>query len=262
MTEQTIRFDDGAAYEQMMGIWSGYAGGIFLDWVAPPAGLRWIDVGCGNGAFTELVAERCAPVEIQGIDPSEGQLSFARTRPGARIAEFRLGDAMALPFPEDRFDAAVMALVIVFVPDPAKGLAEMVRVVRPGGTIAAYMWDMMGGGFPLEPMLVEIRAMGLTPPRPPQMEISRMDALRELWTEGGLEDVATREIAVQRTYASFEDFWRINANSPSLSALIAGMSPGDIDTLKIRVRAHLSEDTAGRILYGARAHAVKGRVSG
>ncbi|NKB17773.1 MAG: methyltransferase domain-containing protein, partial [Pseudanabaena sp. CRU_2_10] len=111
MTEQTIRFDDGAAYEQMMGIWSRYAGGIFLDWVAPPPGLRWIDVGCGNGAFTELIAERCAPVEIQGIDPSEGQLSFARTRPGARIAEFRLGDAMALPFPDDRFDAAVMALV-------------------------------------------------------------------------------------------------------------------------------------------------------
>jgi SAM-dependent methyltransferase len=201
-------------------------------------------------------------VEVQRIDPSEGQLSFARTRPGARIAEFRLGDAMALPFLDDRFDAAVMALVIVFVPDPAKGLAEMVRVVRPGGTIAAYMWDMMGGGFPLDPMLVEIRAMGLTPPRPPQMEISRMDALRELWIEGGLEDVETREIAVQRTYASFEDFWRVNASSPSLSALIAGMAPGDIDTLKIRVRAQLSEDTTGRILYGARAHAVKGCVPG
>ena len=148
MAEQTIRFDDGAAYEQMMGIWSRSAGEIFLDWLAPPSGLRWIDVGCGNGAFTELLVERCAPAEVQGIDPSEGQLAFARTRPASRVAEFRQGDAMALPFPADRFDAAVMALVLVFVPDPAKGVAEMVRVVSPGGIVAAYMWDMLGAAFP------------------------------------------------------------------------------------------------------------------
>ena len=125
MVEQKIRFDDGAAYEQMMGIWSRSAGEIFLGWLAPLPGLRWIDVGCGNGAFTQLLVERCAPAEVQGIDPSEGQLAFARTRSTSRVAEFRQGDAMALPFPADRFDAAVMALVLVFVPDPAKGIAEM-----------------------------------------------------------------------------------------------------------------------------------------
>ena len=160
MVEQKIRFDDGAAYEQMMGIWSRFAGEIFLDWLAPPSGLRWIDVGCGNGAFTQLLVERCAPAEVQGIDPSEGQLAFARTRSTSRVAEFRQGDAMALPFPADRFDAAVMALVLIFVPDPAKGIAEMARVVRPGGTVATYMWDMLGGGFPIDPILVEMRAMG------------------------------------------------------------------------------------------------------
>jgi ubiquinone/menaquinone biosynthesis C-methylase UbiE len=72
MAERKLRFDDGAAYEQMMGIWSRYAGTIFLDWLSPPPGLRWIDVGCGSGAFTELLVERCAPAEVQGIDPSEG----------------------------------------------------------------------------------------------------------------------------------------------------------------------------------------------
>ena len=99
MAEQKIRFDDGAAYEQMMGIWSRFAGEIFLDWLAPPPGWRWIDVGCGSGAFTELLVERCAPGEVLGIDPSEGQLAFARARPASRAAEFRQGDAMALPFP-------------------------------------------------------------------------------------------------------------------------------------------------------------------
>src|SRR6187401_679674 len=81
MEVQTLRFDHGADYEQMMGLWSRSAGEIFLDWFAPPLGLRWIDIGCGNGAFTELLFERCRPAEVQGIDPSEGQLAFARTRP-------------------------------------------------------------------------------------------------------------------------------------------------------------------------------------
>src|ERR1700675_1503690 len=182
MAEHQIRFEDGAGYERMMGVWSRSAGNVFLDWLKPSPGLRWIDVGCGNGAFTELLVERCAPAEVQGIDPSEGQLAFARTRPAARVAQFRQGGAMALPFTEDKFDAAVMALVIFFVPDPAKGVAEMVRVVCPGGTVAAYAWDMLGGGFPLEPIRAEMRAMGVSLLTPPSADASRMEALRDLWT--------------------------------------------------------------------------------
>lgn len=115
---------DGAAYERYMGKWSQLAGENFLDWLAPNAGLRWLDVGCGNGAFTEMLAERCEPVSVQGLDPSEEQLAFARTRPASHIAEFRKGDAMALPYPEDSFDAAVMPLVIFFVPDPRPGISS------------------------------------------------------------------------------------------------------------------------------------------
>ncbi len=262
MAEQQIRFDDGAAYEQMMGTWSRLAGGVFLDWLAPPSGLRWIDVGCGNGAFTELLVERCAPVEVQGIDPSEGQLAFARTRPTARPAEFHLGDAMALPFAPDSFDAAVMALVIFFLPDPAKGIAEMVRVVRPGGLVATYAWDMLGGGFPQEPILVEMRAMGLNPARPPQMGASRMDALQALWTGAGLEGVETREITVQRTFADFDDFWATNLKSPAIGAAVGAMTSGDAEMLKTRVRLRLQADPQGRVKCDARAHAIRGRLPG
>src|SRR5512139_1347115 len=232
MAEQKIHFNDSAAYEQMMGIWSRFAGEIFLDWLVPPPGLRWIDVGCGNGAFTQLLVERCAPVEVQGIDPSEEQLAFARTRLTSRAAEFRRGDAMELPFPPDRFDAAVMALVLVFVPDPAKGIAEMIRVVRPGGTVAAYMWDMLGGGFPLDPIHIEIRSMGLAPPRPPQMDASRMEALQGLWKGAGLEAVETREITVHRTFTNFDDFWTTNLKSPALGPVVAAMASEDVETLK------------------------------
>src|SRR4051812_36576821 len=156
MATNEIRFDDGAAYERYMGKWSRLVGESFLDWLAPKPGLRWLDVGCGNGAFTELIVERCAPAAVQGIDLSEGQLAYARTRSASRVAEFRQGDAMAQPFGDDTFDAAVMALVIFFVADPATGVAEMARVVRPGGIVAAYAWDMIGGGFPSEALHGEV----------------------------------------------------------------------------------------------------------
>jgi len=175
MVTNQIRFDDGAAYERYMGKWSQLAGETFLDWLAPKPGLRWLDVGCGNGAFTEMLVERCAPVSVQGIDPSEGQLAYARTRPASRVAQFRQGDAMAQPFPDDTFDAAVMPLVIFFVPDPAKGVAEMARVVCPGGTVTAYAWDMFGGGFPYAALLVEMRGMGIAIPVPPSPDASRID---------------------------------------------------------------------------------------
>ena len=260
MDQQPIRFNDGEAYERGMGIWSRLAGQTFLDWLAPPSGLRWIDVGCGNGACTELLVQRCAPAEMHGIDPSEAQLAFARTRPAARGAVFLRGDAMALPFADNRFDAAVMALVIFFVPDPAKGVAEMARVVCPGGTVATYVWDTFGGGNPYNPVQVELRAMGIAPPRPPSSEASRMTTLRALWTDAGLEAVETREITVQRSFADFEDYWNSSKVTGSLQPTLTAMAAGDTEQLKARVRAHMSATGTGPVTWQARANAIKGRV--
>src|ERR1700733_13430357 len=103
MATDEIRFDDGAAYERYMGKWSQLAGETFLDWLAPKSGLRWLDIGCGNGAFTEMLVERGAPVSVQGIDPSEAQLAYARLRSALSVAQFRQADAMALPFPDNKF---------------------------------------------------------------------------------------------------------------------------------------------------------------
>jgi SAM-dependent methyltransferase len=260
MTEQQIRFDDGAAYERMMGTWSRLAGDVFIDWLSPSAGLRWIDVGCGNGAFTELLFGRCAPAEVQGVDPSEGQLAFARERLVGRPAEFRQGNAMTLPFPEHRFDAAVMALVIFFVPDPAKGIAEMVRVVRPGGTVSAYAWDVFGGGFPADPVQAEMRAMGMKVLFPPSIDASRREVMDRLWREAGLDAVETTAITVQRTFADFDDFWATTLLGSTIAPLIAAMPPGDVERLKSQVRVRLPPDAAGRITSAARANAVKGVV--
>lgn len=260
MATNQIRFDDGTAYERYMGKWSQLAGETFLDWLAPKPGLRWLDVGCGNGAFTEMLVERCAPVAVHGIDPSEGQLAYARTRPASRVAQFRQGDAMALPFPGDTFDVAVMPLVIFFVPDPAKGVAEMARVVCPGGTVTAYAWDMEGGGFPYQALHDKMRGLGVAVPTPPSPEASRMDALRDLWTGEGLESVETREIEVQRTFDDFEDYWTTVLGGPSVGPQLAAMASEEHAHLKAHMRSRLPTDSAGRVTYSARANAVKGRV--
>ncbi len=209
-----------------------------------------------------LIVARCAPLDVQGIDPSEGQLAFARARPGARGVVFQTGDAMALPFPAASCDVAVMALVLVFVPDASKSVVELARVVRPGGLVATYMWDMLGGGFPLDPILIEMRAMGLSLTRPPHMEVSSLAALQGFWSAAGLLEIETREITVQRTFADFDEFWNVETKAPSTAPVIAAMPAADVAKLMQRVRERLPADADGRITYSARAHAISGRKPG
>jgi SAM-dependent methyltransferase len=266
MSKDQIKFEDGAAYERYMGIWSRLAGDAFLDWLAPEPGLRWLDVGCGNGAFTEMLAERCAPASLQGIDPSDAQLAFARERPPLRGAGFRKGDAQALPYPEGSFDAAVMPLVIFFVPDPAKGVAEMARVVRKGdsvregGWVLSYGWDLTGGGFPYGSLQEEIRALGVPVSRPPSPEASRIEVLRELWAGAGLRNIETKAITVTRTYADFDEYWSVVLGGPSVTAQLASLKPGDVARLQARMRAILPADADGKLVLSGRANAVRGRV--
>ena len=178
-------FSDGAAYERLMGRWSRRAGDVFLDWIEAPKNLRWLDIGCGTGAFTEQVIRDCAPAAVIGIDPSADQLAFAEKRAGLAMAEFRVGDAQDLPFPDSSFDMAVMALVVHFVPDPARAVAEMARVLRPGGRAVAYVWDYTTGGSPVAPLPAAMKAMGLEPPAPPSPNATSLRALEELWRTAG-----------------------------------------------------------------------------
>ena len=261
MDTPQIRFDDGAAYEGFMGAWSRLAGDVFLPWLAAEPGRRWVDVGCGNGAFTEMLVERCAPVEVQGIDPSPEQIAFARQRLAGSVASCQVGDAMALPFADAAFDAAVMALVIFFVPDPARGVAEMVRVVRPGGSVSAYAWDMLGGGFPFAAVSQELVALGAPVLLPPSVEASRIEAMSALWQDAGLVEVETLSFSVERTYASFDEFWRIAQTGPRVAPCVAAMSPAEVALLQDRLRARWTADERGRITGSARANAVKGRVA-
>jgi hypothetical protein len=153
-----------------------------------------------------------------------------------------------------------MALVIFFLSDPAKGVAEMARVVRPGGTVATYAWDMLDGGFPWEPIHAEMREMGITPLLPPTVNASRLDVLRNLWTTAGIEAAELRTITVQRTFVSFEEFWTTTTLAASLQPTLATMTPGATERLRLQVRLRLSTDAARHVVYPARANAITGRV--
>ena len=255
-----IRFENGAAYEHFMGKWSRLVGEDFLSWVAPAAGLDWLDVGCGNGAFTELLGERCAPKSLIGVDPSEAQLDYSRLR-GIPGASFEQGEAMLLPFGDSSFDAAAMALVLFFVPDPARGVEEMKRVVKPGGTVCAYVWDALEpGGFPLSVMQEELKSLATTPMLPPRADISPVSALARLWMEAGLVNVRTATFVVSRTFRDFDDFW-----STVEIALRMGDGTRELPmkaraALKARLIQRLPTEEGGGLVHTARANAVVGQV--
>jgi SAM-dependent methyltransferase len=196
------------------------------------------------------------------VDPSEGQLAFARTRPGARSARFRIGDAHVLPFDEDRFDVAVMALVVTYLSDPGKAVAEMARVVRPGGWVATYVWDIPGAGTPVHPIYTAMESLGMPAPRPPGAEISRRDSMRALWEDAGLELIESRVIRIPVVYSGFDDFWDANSAPAGASGTaIHDLSPTVREQVRARVRQQLLVGANGRISYESIANAVKGRVS-
>lgn len=253
-------FDDGAAYELMMGRWSALVAHPFLGWLALPAGLEWLDDGCGDGSFTQALVERQLPATVVGVDPAPAQLSYARRRVADARVRFLEGDAQNLPLPDACVDAAAMALVLFFVPDPLQGVREMVRVVRAGGTIAAYQWDLAGGGFPLQPILDAVHAGGYQSQQPPSAWAAALKASEDLWRSAGLVDVLTRQFEVSRTFESFDDFWRTAHGSPRLRDLFASLSPAELERLKEDARGRIASAGDGPLVIKARANAVKGRT--
>ncbi|MEI6158551.1 MAG: class I SAM-dependent methyltransferase [Roseococcus sp.] len=255
----TYAFNDGGAYEDFMGVWSRRIGDPFLDWLAPAHGLSWADIGCGNGCSTEQLCQRVAPRAIQALDPSPEQLAHAAARLKELPVTLHQGDAMALPFADASVDAALMALVIFFVPDPTRGLAEMVRVTRPGGVVAAYAWDIPAGGFPWAAVWQAQERLGIPVTRPPSAAISDLEALAGLWRVGGLEGVESRHIQAERRFSDFGSFWATYLKGP----LRATFPAERLDALREETRKVLGcAETGEPITITAFASAVKGRVPG
>jgi SAM-dependent methyltransferase len=253
-------FDDGLAYERLMGRWSRKVGVAFLEWCGANKGLDWLDVGCGNGAFTEQIMSLSAPKSVTGIDPSEGQIAFAKSKHTAAI--YHVGDALSLPFDDQTFDISVMALAIAFVPDAQKAVDEMARVTKPGGLVGTYMWDLPGGGVHLSPISRTLRDMGLRGSSPPSADASRLENLEALWRKAGLRDVETTTLSIDVHFTSFDDFRASNlVLQGPLGEVLKTLSDRQMSELEDKLRQTLPIAGDGSITYGAYANAVIGRCA-
>ena len=254
-------FTDGTGYEQLMAGWTRTAGTTFLDWLAPPSGSRWLDVGCGTGVFTELVVETCSPASVIAIDPSAAQIELACKKPVARKVDFRIADAQTLPFTDGTFDIVVSALVINFIADRPRALAEMRRVCRPGGVIAGYVWDFAAQRSPNAPIRFGLQEIGVSPPPVPGAEDSEPEALISLLTGAKLADIAARIIDVTKSFTDFNDFWQSQTPSYNpVAKLLEALPESDRQRVLALVRARFPASANGSVTHSARANAFKARV--
>jgi SAM-dependent methyltransferase len=254
---------DGDRYEAYVGRWSRPVARQFLAELEVPAGRRWLDVGCGTGALTEQILSVAEPSAVVGVDPSADFVAHAAGHVSDPRAAFRQGTAQELPLDGTPFDAVVSGLVLNFVPDPDAAVAEMRRVLGPGGVVAAYVWDYADGmqfmrclwdaAAELDPVARELDE-GLRFP------LCRPEPLRTLFADAGLEEVVVEEIVVPTVFAGFDDYWSpfLGGTGPA-PAYAMSLSEGDRAALREVLRSRLPTDPDGAIRLTARAWAVRGR---
>ena len=198
-------FDDAGAYDRFMGRFSEPLADRMLELLDPRPPQSALDVGSGPGAMTARLAARLGPGAVSAIDPSASFVSALRDRlPQVEVA---VASAEQLPFDDDRFDVAVAQLVVHFMADPVAGLAEMGRVTRPGGTVAACVWDNAGGGGPLSVFWEAVARVDPTATGERESPGSREGHLAELASAAGLHDVTPRTLSAQVPFATFEEWW-------------------------------------------------------
>lgn len=250
----------GAAYEPYVGRWSRVVAKEFLAWLNVKEKARWLDVGCGTGALSQTVLKQVKPQGVTGVDSSEGFVNYARQQTSNTNANFVVGDARALPFADDSYDAAVSGLVLNFVPEPEKAVAEMARVTKPGGTVAAYIWDYAGkmefmryfwdAAVALDSeVLDEGKRFPLCQPEP----------LAALFRNIGLEHVEVRGIDAPTVFRDFDDYWSpFLGGQGTAPTYTMSLSEEKRDELRDYIYSNLPINSDGSIHLIARAWAVQG----
>lgn len=258
----TVR--DGAGYERQMGRWSRRLAGPFVEFAGHGRGERILDMGCGTGSFTAELTQRDTSLDVVGVDYAGPYVTYCRQNiEGA--AQFLVADGAVLPFPDGVFDRSAALLVLHFMPDPGLAISELCRVTRPGGVVAAAVWDA-GGGVVVNRMFCDTAAAldpngetfrDTTFTRP----MTRPGELAQAWRDAKLEGVEESTLTIRMDFDSFDDYWApyIGGDGP-YARYVSTLDETARATLTQAVqRAYLAGDIDGPRSYTASARAVKGR---
>jgi SAM-dependent methyltransferase len=265
LPQEQAMFVESDAYERFMGRWSRRLAPLLVTFASVRDGDSVLDVGSGTGALAFAIVEAVPSARVTGVDPSGAYVRYAQARtPGDRV-RFQVGDAQALALPDATFDRTASLLVMNFIPDPAKAVREMIRVTRPGGVVAAAVWDYGQGMEMLRVFWDEAVALdaGVAARDERTMPLCRRGELDALWRASGLEQVEEEPIETELSFASFDDYWSpfLGGQGPA-GAYVASLPASARAALESKLRARLLGD--GRdapFTLRARAWAVKGVVA-
>lgn len=256
----------GDAYERYMGRWSRKVAQMFTAWLETPPQSEWIDVGCGTGALTEAILARCSPSRVVAVDSSPAFLEVVKQSLHDDRLAIDQSDATSLPAPTASFDRAVSGLVLNFVADPEAKMREMVRVVRPGGTVALYVWDYAGHMQLMRRFFDAATALdagAITFDDGVRSHVCRPAPLRNLFSCAGLTEVEVRAIDITTPFENFDDYWApFLGGTGSAPKYVASLDGSARQQLARALRDQLPTGPDGEILLAARAWAAKGHVRG
>jgi SAM-dependent methyltransferase len=263
MGRDSDRWTSGADYDQWMGRWSRLLAREFLKWLDLPQGLQWIDICCGSGMVTEAIVEHCQPAYVTAIDASPEQIEFASHHRAQPNVTFQTGDALAMPFADSSFDVAVCGLGLNYIPNPALGLQEFRRVVRPEGRIAAYVWDYSQGTRFLREfwdaaIAVDREALDFDQAR--RFPMCTPEGLLALFEQAGLQDSTVHALNIVTRFKNFDDYWQpLLTSQGSAPNYLATRDERCKSSIRDRLGAALPVNVQGEIELPARAWAVRAR---
>ena len=264
MTAPTEAWGSGDAYEQYVGRWSRKVAAELLRWLAPARGLAWADVGCGTGALSETILATCEPAAIEGVDTSEGFVAAARQRLRDPRVRLNTGDATRLPWEACAFDVTVSGLVLNFVRDHAAMAREMIRVTKPGGHVAVYVWDFAGGMQMVRyfwDAAIAVNPGDAKLDQADRFPICQPEPLRALFEGAGVYSVQVRPIDIPTVFQDFDDYWRpFLGRQGSAPTYLASVSDDAREKIRAQLKARLAPAQGERIELTARAWAVQGLV--
>jgi ubiquinone/menaquinone biosynthesis C-methylase UbiE len=263
-TAAAAGFQNAEAYEEIMGRWSRRLAPLLIGFGGLSDGDEVLDVGCGTGSLTLAVPDLANVAGVIGIDLTPGFIEYATSLNADRRISFRQGDARALPFADDSFDRAYSMLVLHFIPDAPRAVAEMQRVVRPGGTITAAVWDDFSG-LPHMRMVFDIAAtLDPTIKRHVFRPMSKPDEMAGVWRELGLTNVRQTSLLIRMEFSSFDDYWLpFTKGEGPLGQLVTSLPEDARSALAEHVRrGYLSEQPDGPRSFASVAWACRGTVAG